>query len=100
MTTTLGLLTCCVIGNIVASPDPTYTAEVKSFIGPDVPKCGDRAGKAKRFFRRAPRLRSPFPRGTLQPISSATHIDRFAVSSDSCMRRFVRVVSVARDSLV
>src|SRR4051794_19257470 len=31
MTTTLGLLTCCVIGNIVAIPQPTYTAEGKSF---------------------------------------------------------------------
>jgi hypothetical protein len=30
MTTTLGLLPCCVIGNIVAIPKPTYTAEGKS----------------------------------------------------------------------
>src|SRR6185503_13194563 len=34
MTTTRGLVTCCVIGNIVASLNPTYTAEGKSFIGP------------------------------------------------------------------
>jgi hypothetical protein len=33
MTTTRGLLTCCVIGNIVASHNPTYTADGKSFIG-------------------------------------------------------------------
>src|SRR6478752_4142644 len=31
MTTTFGLLPCCAIGNIVAIPQPTYTAEGKRF---------------------------------------------------------------------